>query len=158
MTAHASISTAPAFQNFSTARRLLLLVVLAVAAATGCAADTGLLDDDGEQVDVDASEQALIRGSGGTRLGYSCSGGTCTCDKSIENDCEDMSGVCSDASIDALIACINGWLTTHCTCTQVRSTSGAGSVYTPPTGGVVTTGTYTTNLQTVNKATFTLAK
>jgi hypothetical protein len=31
-----------------------------------------------------------------------------------------MSGVCSDGSIDNLIACINGWLTTHCTCTLAR--------------------------------------
>jgi len=142
MTAEPSTSQGTyAFQNFSTARRLLLLVVLAVAAATGCAAETGMLDED--PVDVAGSEQALQRGGSGPRLGFSCTGGTCTCDKSIENDCEDMSGVCTDGSLDGLIACIDGWLTTHCTCTQIRATSGGkGSVYQPPTGGVFTTATF----------------
>ena len=130
--------------DFSTARRLMLLLVLTVTAAVGCAADTGMLDEDSDAdpVAVAGSEEALQRGGGGTRLGYSCSGGTCTCDKSIENDCEDMSGVCTDASIDNLIACINGWLTTHCTCTQIRASSGGkGGVYQPPTGGVFTQST-----------------
>jgi hypothetical protein len=129
-----------AFQNFGTARRLLLSAVLAVAAATGCAAETGMLDDDpdADPVEVAGSEEALQRGGGGPRLGFSCTGGTCTCDKSIENDCEDMSGVCTDGTVDDLIACIDGWLTTHCVCTQIRTSSGGkGSVYQPPTGGVL---------------------
>ena len=122
-----------AFQVFSNARLGLLLATL-LSAAVGCAADTGLLEDGAESVDVGETDQALIRGSGGPRLGYSCTNGVCECDKSIENDCEDMSGVCTDGSLDDLIACIDGWLTTHCTCTKIR-TGSAGSIR----GGVVAT-------------------
>jgi hypothetical protein len=122
-----------AFQTFSIARDVALLMFALLAAVSGCAADAGLLDETTEPVAVDEAGQALQRGGGGMRLGYTCSNGVCECDKSIENDCEDMSGVCTDASLDDLIACIDGWLTTHCTCTQIRSGS-AGAV-----GGVRTT-------------------
>ena len=67
----------------------------------------------------------------GPSLGYTCSNGTCTCDKSIENDCADMSAVCTDATVDALINCINGWLTTHCTCTKA-AVSPTPSPFTAP--------------------------
>lgn len=36
-----------------------------------------------------------------------------------------MSGVCSDDTVDDLIDCINGWLTTDCSCTLAK-------VATPP--------------------------
>jgi hypothetical protein len=75
---------------------------------------------------------ALVNDGGGPRLGYSCSNGTCTCDKSIENDCEDMSGVCTDASIDDLIRCIDGWLTTHCTCKKMLTVRPRPILPTPP--------------------------
>ena len=117
-------------------RALTILAALALAAANGCAADLGA----GAEDPVEGTGEALKRGGGGGGLAFSCTNGICTCDKSIENDCEDMSGVCTDASIDDLIACIDGWATTHCTCTQLRASS-AGSVYTPPTGGVVWTAT-----------------
>jgi hypothetical protein len=114
----------------------IALAALAAITMAGCAAQTGL--DDEADSDVAVSDAALMRGGGSTRNAYTCSGGTCTCDKSIENDCEDMSGVCTDATVDALINCINGWLTTHCTCTQafVRPPS---PIYTLPTTGTVLT-------------------
>lgn len=99
-----------------------LLAVLALAtigAAAGCVPEEEAAA--GEQGAVTQIEQSLMRGSGPRGLGYSCSNGTCTCDKSIENDCADMSAVCTDATVDALIACINGWLTTHCVCTQAMA-------------------------------------
>ena len=101
----------------SAQRRGGLLATLGLAFLTTVAA-AGCLGNPDDAEPVTGSESALARGSGSAGQSYSCSGGTCTCDKSIENDCEDMSGVCSDGSIDNLIACINGWLTTHCTCTQ----------------------------------------
>ncbi|HZR80636.1 MAG TPA: hypothetical protein VFD92_06035 [Candidatus Binatia bacterium] len=91
-------------------------------------------------VELIASAIAMVNNGGGTGgLGYSCSGSTCTCDKSIENDCEDMSGICTDDTVDALITCINGWLTTHCVCTKAMTVQGTdflnGAVL---TGGVLT--------------------
>jgi hypothetical protein len=113
MTAHRPADRSPRFSR----TRIALAALAAAITMAGCAAQTGF--DDEADSDVAVSDAALIRGGGGsTRNGYTCSGGTCTCDKSIENDCEDMSGVCTDATVDALINCINGWLTTHCTCTQ----------------------------------------
>jgi hypothetical protein len=79
----------------------------------------------------------LFRGGRGGGLGYSCTNGTCTCDKSVENDCEDMSAECTDATVDALINCINGWLTTHCTCTKRAAVRGSlpGRISIPVNGG-----------------------
>jgi hypothetical protein len=110
------------------------LVVLAIVGASGCAAGVGAEEEDA----VTSTTDALMRGGGHVGAGYSCSGGTCTCDKSIENDCEDMSGACTDATVDALINCINGWLTTHCTCTQGLVAPNPKSPYAAPTGGVYT--------------------
>ena len=99
------------------------LLVLARAGAAGCAAGTpDQAIDDGAHTDAEiaSAEAALIRGGGSGGLGFTCTNGSCECDKSIENDCEDMSGVCSDDTVDDLITCINGWLTTHCTCRLAR--------------------------------------
>jgi hypothetical protein len=86
---------------------------------------------------VDESSEALRRGGGGGgKLGFSCSKGVCTCDKSIENDCEDMSAVCTEDTLGGLIQCIDGWLTTDCTCTQAFKSPTSGTTYTPTTGGV----------------------
>ena len=78
----------------------------------------------------------INNGGGPGGLSYSCSNGTCTCDKGIENDCEDMSGVCTDGSLDGLISCIDGWLTTHCTCTKALVVHDPGGTFLPPGGGV----------------------
>ena len=79
--------------------------------ASGCAAnyvpDPDPVDD--EQA-VESSEQALIRGSGGLNA-------TGECDKSIEGDCEHLTSLCTDDTVDQLIRCIEGWATTHCSCT-----------------------------------------
>jgi len=93
---------------------LMALALLAVAGASGCAAGYGVEGDpeapyDDEQ-DVASSEQALIRGHGGLSA-------TGECDKSIEGDCENLTALCTDDSVDDLIRCIEGWLTTHCSCT-----------------------------------------
>ena len=42
-----------------------------------------------------------------------------------------MSGVCTDATVDGLIACIQGWLTTHCTCTKALVRD-PGLIFTSP--------------------------
>jgi len=110
--------------------RFAALGLLAASAAQGCMASQADIDaaeaqEQGEQAgqaEVAGTEQALLRGGNNTiKLGYSCSGGTCECSKAIENDCEDMTAVCTDATVDGVITCINGWLTTHCTCTQDTS-------------------------------------
>lgn len=94
-------------------------MMLLAAGATGCLASPADIAEAEGPDEIASAEQALIRGSGGSqRLGYSCTNGTCTCDKSIENDCEDMTAVCTDKTVDGVITCINGWLTTHCTCTK----------------------------------------
>lgn len=99
--------------------RTLAISLLLGLAAQGCAATQADIDQAEQQAAVDSTEQALVRGgSNHQRLGYSCTGNSCECDKSIENDCEDMTGVCTDGTVDAVIACINGWLTTHCVCTK----------------------------------------
>jgi hypothetical protein len=115
-------------------RQAFLLVALALTGAAGCGAPEEL--DQAEQV-AETEEEALKRGGGSPRLGYSCSGGTCECSKAIENDCADMSAVCTDATVDALIACINGWATTHCTCTQAFVAPKPSPYTVPITGGVV---------------------
>jgi hypothetical protein len=109
------------------------LIALTLAGASGCA--TGEELDDPGQDEVAQLEDALIRNGGSPRASYTCSNGTCTCDKSIENDCANMSGVCTDATVDALINCINGWLTTHCTCTKAFVAPQPKSPYVQPTGG-----------------------
>jgi hypothetical protein len=101
----------------------LAVCLFAGFAAQGCLAsqadiDQAELETAGEG-EVASTEQALLRGgSNQQRLGYSCTSGTCTCDKSIENDCDDMTAVCTAGTVDGVITCINGWLTTHCTCKQ----------------------------------------
>lgn len=76
----------------------------------------------GAEAEVASSEQALISGGWNQqRLGYTCTGNTCECSKAIENDCEDMTAVCTDKTVDAVIACINGWATTHCVCTKATA-------------------------------------
>lgn len=111
----AASSSSPGRWLSGRARRLfpmLAMAALATVAAAGCMGNP----DDAEQ--VGSSEQALARGGGSVGQSFSCTNGTCTCDKSIENDCWDMTAVCSDATVDGVVTCINGWLTTHCTCTQ----------------------------------------
>jgi hypothetical protein len=130
--ASSSIRLDQVFAETKKQRRLLGLGLLAIAAVSGCAAEYGELNGDAAA----SSEQALIRGGGSRGINFSCSGGTCTCDKSIENDCEDMSGVCTDATVDPLIDCIEGWLTTHCTCTQAFASPKAGSIGVLPSAGV----------------------
>ena len=113
-----------------------LALVITLGGASGCGMDGPEEEtDDVGQVEPDQS-QALARGGGSRGLSYSCTNGTCTCDKSIENDCANMSGVCTDATVDALINCINGWLTTHCTCTQ-GFVAPPPKPYRAPTSGVV---------------------
>ena len=90
-------------------------------------------------IDAQEPSAAVRRGGGGSR-GYTCKNGSCECDKSIENDCEDMSGVCTDATVDALINCINGWLTTHCSCTKALKVRGTRPGRVIGTGGVLGTG------------------
>jgi hypothetical protein len=127
----------PADRTARFSRTRIALAALAAMTMAGCAAQTGLDDNDADS-DVAASDAALMRGGGSTHASYSCSGGTCTCDKSIENDCEDMTGVCTDATVDGVITCINGWLTTHCTCTQAFIKPPT-PIYTLPTTGTVFT-------------------
>lgn len=127
-------------QSPTTRRGLITLFALALFGASGCVGgvpeegfEDGLESDD---AGVASAEAALARGGRGGGLGFSCTNGTCTCDKSIENDCEDMSGVCSDATVDGLITCINGWLTTHCTCTLAKAAPNPQIRYTAvPTAG-----------------------
>jgi len=111
-------------------------VVLEVSGGAGDDTVSGYRSGEGyRSVEHVFQSTAQINNGGG--LGFRCSGGTCTCDKSIENDCEDMSGVCTDASIDALIGCIQGWLTTHCTCTKALVVTNPGTIFLPPGGGVL---------------------
>lgn len=102
--------------------RTAAVLVLTGAAAQGCAGATAADIEGAEleaQADVASSEQALVRGGyNQQRLGYSCTGNVCECSKAIENDCEDMTAVCTDKTVDAVITCISGWLTTHCVCTK----------------------------------------
>jgi len=117
------------------------LAALAIIAASGCVGAPAVEDlEEGVEPDaaVASTEAELIRGGGSGGLGFTCSGGLCTCDKSIENDCEDMSGVCSDATVDGLITCINGWLTTHCTCSLARVAPKPKAPYAVPTGSIKT--------------------
>jgi hypothetical protein len=97
-------------------RRVYLMAValLAVAGAPGCFAGHAVDADseapyDDEPV-VASSEEALIRASGGLSA-------TGECDKSIEGDCENLTALCTDDTVDDLIRCIEGWATTHCSCT-----------------------------------------
>jgi hypothetical protein len=93
---------------------------LAVVALATFGAVAGCVPEDAvdEQDELARVDEPLIRGTGPQGLGYSCKNGVCECDKSIENDCEDMSAECTEESLDSLITCIDGWLTTHCDCTQ----------------------------------------
>ena len=120
------------------AARMAPVLGIALMAAVGSGGCLGSPDEEGQ---VEASEQGLARGGGSVGNSYSCTNGTCTCDKSIENDCENMSGVCTDATVDGLINCINGWLTTHCTCKQALVAPPKPRF---PIGGVGTIGTLST--------------
>lgn len=124
---------------------LLVPVALAIACLTGCPAGHALEDggeiasteqalwaDDGEGYSEAAPDETAGRKSRGP--GYRCSNGTCTCSKEIFNDCEEMSAECSAGSLDALILCIQGWGTSHCTCTQ-GLTSSPDSPHQKPGGG-----------------------
>jgi hypothetical protein len=42
-----------------------------------------------------------------------------------------MSALCTDATIDSLIKCIDGWLTTHCVCTQAFTAPGTSATHPP---------------------------
>jgi hypothetical protein len=100
--------------------RTAVVCLLAGLTAQGCASATQADIDDAElegQEEVASTEQALKSG-GWNQRGFSCNGNSCECSKAIENDCEDMTAVCTDATVDAVIACINGWATTHCVCTK----------------------------------------
>ncbi len=126
----------------STARasRVIALFALASLGSFGCAGGAGAAGEgleDEKPAQVAGLPAELIRGGGPKGLGYSCTNGVCTCDKSIENDCEDMSGVCRDGDIDDLINCIDGWLTTHCVCKTGLVAPKGGQIYQPPTGGVL---------------------
>jgi hypothetical protein len=99
--------------------RFFPLLGLALLAGLVTFANTGCLGNPDDEQQVESSEHALARGGGSAGQSYTCdANGSCMCDKSIENDCEDMSGICKDSDITNLINCINGWLTTHCTCTK----------------------------------------
>jgi hypothetical protein len=107
----------------------LFSIVVALVAASGCAAAVAPEEGDQEAAGV---VEPLVRGGGGVGgASFSCTNGTCTCDKSIENDCEDMTSACTDATVDQVINCINGWLVTHCTCTQMRAAPNPGSPKNP---------------------------
>jgi hypothetical protein len=127
----------PKLRRSALGQRLLIWMTLAFAYASGCAAgvpETSLGDAVETDAEIASAEAALIRGSGGPSLGFTCTNGKCTCDKSIENDCEDMSGVCSDDTVDDLINCIEGWLTTDCVCTLARVAPRPQLQYTAPIG------------------------
>ena len=100
--------------------RIAVVCLLAGLSAQGCAGATQADIDEAElagQDEVASTEQALKSG-GWNQRGFTCNGNSCECSKAIENDCEDMTAVCTDATVDAVIACINGWATTHCVCTK----------------------------------------
>jgi hypothetical protein len=99
----------------------ICLLALGAAAGQGCLASQADIDQAelDEQAAVASTEQALLSGGWNQqRLGYTCTGTSCECSKAIENDCENMTAVCTDKTVDAVITCINGWLTTHCSCTK----------------------------------------
>ena len=87
---------------------LMALVLLAVAGVSGCATGHAVEGDPeapyDDKPDVASSEEALRRASGGLSA-------TGECDKSIEGDCENMTALCTDDTVDDLIRCIEGWLT-----------------------------------------------
>jgi hypothetical protein len=116
------ISTMPTKTAARRSLSMLALLLLAVA-STGCAAATDLDVDD----ELSTSQEALSRPSRPPNV-IDCDGRQCTCDKSIENECAEMSARCTDESIDDLIDCINGWGTTHCSCPTAKVAP------TPPTG------------------------
>ena len=85
---------------------------------TGCLASPADIAE-AEESEVASTEEALVRGgSNQQRLGYTCTGGKCECSKAIENDCEDMTADCTAGTVDDVITCIDGWLTTDCVCTH----------------------------------------
>ena len=90
------------------------LMALALLAVAGCATGHAVEGDPDapydDELDVASSEQALKRGGGGLSA-------TGECDKSIEGDCENMTSLCTEDTVDDLIRCIEGWATTHCSCT-----------------------------------------
>jgi hypothetical protein len=95
----------------NTQSTMAIWTLWALLGTTGCASEyVAQPEAVADEQSVESSEQALIRGSGGLNA-------TGECDKSIEGDCENLTALCTDATVDALIACIQGWLTTHCSCT-----------------------------------------
>jgi hypothetical protein len=103
--------------------RIAVVCLLAGLSVQGCAgatqADIDEAELQGEPLDeVASTEQALKGGGWNQQRGFSCNGNSCECSKAIENDCEDMTAVCTDGTVDAVIACIGGWATTHCVCTK----------------------------------------
>jgi hypothetical protein len=108
---------------------LILTSLLLATTAIGCG---GAPDEIG-----DTSDEIRNGGFGNQRPKWCSDTGSCRCSKLIENDCEDMSAVCTDASVDALIACINGHWVTDCFCRMQGLTIRPGSPAIPPGGGVV---------------------
>lgn len=109
--------------------RAAAVCVLAGLTGQACApatqADIEQADIESAELDAESevasSEQALKSGGWNQRAGFTCSGNVCECSKAIENDCEDMTAVCTDKTVDAVIACIGGWATTHCVCTKATA-------------------------------------
>jgi hypothetical protein len=122
--------------------RIAVVCLLAGLTAQGCASATQADIDDAELQDEVASTEQALKSGGWNQRGFTCNGNSCECSKAIENDCEDMTAVCTDKTVDAVIACINGWATTHCVCT--KSTGLVRPTGTLPTLHSTTSATFNT--------------
>jgi hypothetical protein len=125
----------------STLRRFVRLASLAGAGAlvlAGCAIDPNGAVEDGPGDPAATTSEALFSTGGGTGgNGFTCDGATCTCSKTIEGDCDRMRINCT-GDMTSFDNCLKGWLTTDCSCTEVRSISTPRfPQYKAPTGGVL---------------------
>jgi hypothetical protein len=121
-------------------RRFFGLACVAGAGAlvlAGCAIDPNGADADGDGDPAATTSEALNNGSGSGGLGFSCDGETCTCSKTIEGDCDRMRINCT-GDMTSFDNCLKGWLTTDCSCNEVRTISTPRVPrYRAPTGGVL---------------------
>jgi hypothetical protein len=96
-------------------------------ALAGCAVDAPAMDAPADTAESEEStattSSALKAGGGGGGLGFTCTNGTCTCSKGIEGDCDRMVINCT-GGFDEFDTCMEGWLTTDCSCTYSARTGG----------------------------------
>ena len=121
----------------STRLRLAHLFGVAAAAAValaGCAVDGA----DPVEEPVASTTEALNGGGGHGGIGFTCEGGTCTCSKSIDGDCDNMLINCV-GDMTGFYTCLDGWLTTDCSCaTTLRAPKPPlVPIFRPPGGGVI---------------------